>query len=118
MNEPKKPFSLEPVPEHVERYAVRLVMATQPGTVRAPESVERNVLLGASPRGAQGLVLAGKVRALLDGRFAVGNQDIAAAAPDVLRHRVLVNYRGLAEAVTPDDLIADVLSAVAVPEDR
>jgi len=104
-----------PVPEHVRTYAIRLVMGTQPGSPYAPGLVTDNVALGASPRGAQGLMLAGKVHALLAGRFAVSTDDVAAAALPVLRHRVLVNFQGQSDGITPDKIVAAVLGAVRPP---
>ena len=102
-------------PEAARSYAVRLVMATQPGGEAAVEAVTANVSLGASPRGVQGLILAGKVRALQDDRFAVSTDDIAAVALPVLRHRVLLNFRAQAGNVTADDVLAEVLQAVKRP---
>ncbi|MDP7018805.1 MAG: MoxR family ATPase [Pirellulaceae bacterium] len=104
------------VPEHVETEAIRLVMATQPGNPRAPSMVNEVVSLGASPRGVQSLILAGKVRALLQDRFAVAGDDLRAVAHDVLRHRVLVNFQGLSEGVTPDHVVAEVLQHVTTAE--
>ena len=92
-----------------------MVVATQPNSEFATAMVNQNVLLGASPRGAQGLLLASKVKALLAGRFAVSTDDIRDVAPDVLRHRLIVNFQGQAEGFTPDHVIADVLKHVAVP---
>jgi len=101
-----------PVAESVSKHAVRLVMATQPGRDFSPPSVNENVALGSSPRGAQSLILCGKVKALLNGRFAVSTDDIRAVAPAVLRHRVMINFHGLADGVTADRVVADVLQAV------
>ena len=98
-----------PVPEHVQQHAIRLVVATQPGKGLAPDLVNESVALGASPRGAQSLILAGKVNALLDGRFAVSTDDVRKAAHDALRHRVLINFHGQADGVTPDHVIDAVL---------
>ena len=103
------------VPEVSQRYAVRLVMGTQPGSDYAPDSVGAYVSLGSSPRGAQGLILAAKVRALLAGRFAVSTDDIRAMALPVLRHRILVNFHAQANRVAPDQLVEDVLEAVQPP---
>ena len=102
-------------PEAARSYAVRLVMATQPGGEAAVEAVTANVSLGASPRGVQGLILAGKVRALQDDRFAVSTDDIAAVALPVLRHRVLLNFRAQAGNVSADDVLGEVLQAVKRP---
>jgi len=101
-----------PVPEVAKGYAIRLVMATQPGSAYAPESVQRGVALGASPRGVQGLILAAKVQCLLDDRFAVSCDDIAAIARPVLRHRVIVNYQAMARGDAIETLIDDILKAV------
>ncbi|MHC4077007.1 MAG: AAA family ATPase [Planctomycetota bacterium] len=104
-----------PVPEHVQDYAVHLVVATQPNSEFAPAMVSENVLLGASPRGAQGLLLGGKVQALLAGRYAVSCDDIRAVAADVLRHRVIVNFQGQAEGFTSEHVIQHILEHVQVP---
>ncbi len=104
-----------PVPEHVLDYAVHLVVGTQPNSEYATGIVTENVLLGSSPRGAQALLLAGKVQALLAGRYAVSSDDIRNVAADVLRHRVIVNFQGQAEGFTPDHVIEKVLEHIAVP---
>jgi len=102
-----------PVPEHVQDYAIRLVVGTQPNSKHACALVNENVMLGSSPRGAQGLLLASKVKALLDGRFAVATDDIKAVAHDVLRHRVMINFQGQADGVTPDHVVSAVLESVS-----
>ncbi len=102
-----------PVSRQIERYAIRLVMATQPGSAHAPEAVNQSVSLGASPRGVQALVLLGKVRALLDGRFAVSCQDIRDVAPGVLRHRIILGFEGQSRGVRPDDLIERIIESVS-----
>lgn len=101
-----------PVPEHVETEAIRMVMATQPGNEYTPAMVGELVSLGASPRGVQSLILAGKVRALLEGRFAVSGEDLKAVAPDVLRHRILVNFQGMSDGITSDNIITEVLKTL------
>ncbi len=98
-----------PVPEHVETAAIQMVMGTQPGTEYAGKLVNEVVALGASPRGVQSLILAGKVRALLEGRFAVAVEDLKAVAADVLRHRVLINFQGMSDGVTTEDIVAEVV---------
>jgi MoxR-like ATPase len=102
-----------PVAVHVKDYAVRLVLATHPGTVTAAKSTARFLRFGSSPRGAQCLVLAGKVRALTEGRFSVSTDDIAAVAPAVLRHRLILNYEAEAERVSTDEVIRSVLEETA-----
>lgn len=111
----RKTVRAVPVPEAVRGHAVKLVLATQPGNDHAPPTVHEHVLLGASPRGAQGLLLAGKVRALCAGRFSVSIGDVRAVAADVLRHRVLLNFLGQSEGVTADAIITAILAHV-VPE--
>ena len=104
-----------PVPDAAKQYAVRLIMATQPGSDYAPESVNAYSLLGSSPRGAQGLMLAGKVQALLNDRFAVSTDDIRAIAKGVLRHRIVPNFHAQANNISTDQLIDDVLDTVKLP---
>ncbi|GAB4238342.1 MAG: MoxR family ATPase [Acidobacteriota bacterium] len=104
-----------PVPEDVTRYAVRLVRATRPGTPEAPDFVRQWVSYGASVRAAQYLVLGGKARALLHGRYNVAVEDIQALARPVLRHRILTNFHAESEGVRSDDLVGRLLEAVPVP---
>ena len=106
-----------PVPEHAKQHAIRLVMATQPGSPYAPAGVNEYVTLGASPRGAQALLLVGKVKALLDGRFAVSLADLNAAAPAVLRHRVMVNFHALSNGITTDTLVDEIVAALSTTAD-
>jgi len=94
---------------HVRDYAARLVLATHPGGRFAVESANRFVRYGASPRGAQALVLAGKVRALAAGRYNVGFEDIRHFAKPALRHRLILNFEGEAEGITTDQIIEQVV---------
>ncbi|MEM7515499.1 MAG: AAA family ATPase, partial [Planctomycetota bacterium] len=80
-----------------------------------PELVTENVALGSSPRGVQALLLVGKVKALLAGRFAVSTDDIRSAAHAVLRHRVMINFQGQSDGVSPDSIVDAVLDAVPLP---
>ena len=98
-----------PVASHVSEYVARLIVATHPETPDAPEIVKQFVRYGASPRGAQALIIGGKINALLEGRFNVSFDDIQAVAPSALRHRLLLNFEGLAEGINPDTIIADVI---------
>jgi len=107
-----------PVPTHAAEHAVRLVMATQPGSPYATARVNACVALGASPRGAQALLLAAKVRALAAGRHAVVTADIRGVALPVLRHRVLINFQGQSENVTDEAIVRDVLAALPEPAGR
>lgn len=93
-------------------YASRLTLATHPYNERAPSSVRETVRYGASPRGAQALVLGAKVVALLDGRANVDFEDIQRVAPAALRHRIQISYAGQAEGVTVDAVIREILNRV------
>jgi len=102
-----------PVASPVAEYAARLVIATHPEDEAAPEMVRRYVRYGASPRAAQALILGGKATALLAGRYNVAFDDLRAVAPAALRHRILLNFEGQAEGVSTDDVVAEVVEAVA-----
>jgi MoxR-like ATPase len=104
-----------PIAPHVTAYAVSLLAATHPDSGRAPALVRDYVRYGGSPRGAQALVTAGKIYALLDGRFNVSTDDIRAVALPSLRHRIILNFEGEAEGITSESTIRAVLDAVAVP---
>ncbi len=93
---------------HVQDYAVRLVLATHPGP-DASEFINRMVVVGASPRGGQGLVKAAKVRALMGGRSAASTQDLAAVAPSVLRHRIARSFEADASGVNVDGIIEEIV---------
>ncbi|MGO8766869.1 MAG: AAA family ATPase [Limisphaerales bacterium] len=101
-----------PVPETVAHYAVALVQATRPESSTAPDFIKRYVQWGAGPRASQYLALAGKVFAVLDGRFNVAREDIKCAAKLVLRHRIITNYRAEADKHTVDALIDRLLGVV------
>lgn len=101
-----------PVASHVSEYVARLIVATHPDTPDAPESVKQFVRYGASPRGAQALIVGGKIHALLEGRFNVSFEDIQAVAPPALRHRLLLSFEGLAEGINPDTIVQDVIRSL------
>lgn len=101
-----------PVASHINEYVARLIVATHPDHPSAPEQVRSFVRYGSSPRGAQALIIGAKVNALLEGRFNVSFDDIAAVAPGALRHRLLLNFEGLAEGINPDTIIAALLASV------
>jgi MoxR-like ATPase len=96
----------------VQDYAIRLVMATHPGGEFATAETNRYLRFGASPRGAQALVLAGKVRALLEARYNVSFEDIRRAYLPALRHRVLLNFEAQAENISTDTVLAQILNEV------
>ncbi len=102
-----------PAASQVRRYAINLVLATQPDQPTAPEAIRRHVSFGAGPRAAQAMLMLAKTRAVVAGRFAASCDDVRAVAPAVLRHRLVLNFAGLAERVSPDAVVAAVLAAVS-----
>ncbi len=102
-----------PVARHVQDYAVRVLQATHPDGPEAPDLAKRFVRYGSSPRGAQALLLAAKIRALFEGRFAASVDDIRAVVHPALRHRILLNFEGEAEGVKTDQVIDAILKGVA-----
>ncbi len=100
-----------PVAPHVYDYAVRLILATHPGGEFSTTSVNQFVRVGSSPRGAQVLVLGAKIRALLNDRFNVSFDDISRMVHAGLRHRLILNFEGEAEGVTPDQVIDEVIES-------
>src|SRR5205807_408304 len=98
-----------PVATHVKEYAVRLLLATHPAQEDAPDSVRKYVRYGASPRGLQALIMTGKVRALLEGRYNVSLEDLQNVAFPSLRHRIILNFDGLADGVIAEDLIETIV---------
>ena len=104
-----------PVASHVVQHTVDLVVATHPEGDHPPEMVRRYVRFGASPRAAQALVLAAKAAALLDGRPNVSIEDVRAMAHPALRHRLVLGYEAVADAVSPDGVVDAVLAAVPEP---
>ncbi|MET0216085.1 MAG: MoxR family ATPase [Vicinamibacterales bacterium] len=105
-----------PVAEPVMRYALSLARTSRPKSKHAPPLVGKYVAFGASVRAAQNLVLGGKARALTNGRYHVSFDDIRSMAHPVLRHRVLTNFRAESEGVTTDQIVDELLEAVAVPK--
>ena len=105
-----------PVAEPVMRYALRLVRTSRPKSADAPELVKKYVAFGGSVRAAQYLILGAKAKALTEGRYHVGFEDIKALAHPVLRHRVLTNFRAESEGVTSDALIDELLKTVPLPK--
>ncbi len=97
------------VAESVKQEAVRLVMATQPGSVAAPAATTELLLRGAGPRAAQGLILMAKVYALLDGRSAAGVEDVRRAALPVLRHRIAPNFEARMRKLSADAILERIL---------
>jgi MoxR-like ATPase len=96
----------------VQDYAIRLVMATHPQGEFATPDANRYIRFGGSPRGAQALVLGGKVRALLEGRYNVSFEDIRRVYLPAMRHRVLLNFEAQAENIASDTVLAQILNEV------
>ena len=107
-----------PVASHVKDYAVRLVLATHPKTDTAAPVTNQYLRFGSSPRGGQCLILAGKVRALTQGRFNVSFEDIHAVAAAAMRHRLILNFEAEAEGITTDHIIAQILKDVPKNAER
>jgi MoxR-like ATPase len=101
-----------PIASHVQEFALKVVLGTHPGSEYATETTNRFLRFGASPRGAQSVILASKIRALLQGRFNVALEDIHHVALPALRHRLILNFEGEAEGIAPDALVREVLERV------
>jgi MoxR-like ATPase len=96
----------------VQDYAIRLVLATHPQGEFATADTNRYIRCGASPRGAQAMILAGKVRALLEGRYNVSFDDVRRVYLPAVRHRILLNFEAQAENIPPDQVLAAILNEV------
>jgi MoxR-like ATPase len=97
------------VARHVSDYAIRILEATHPDRPTAPDLVKRFVRFGASPRGAQATLLAAKIQALVDGRFAVSTDDVRKVVRPALRHRIILSFEGEAEGVKTDAILDRIL---------
>ncbi|HEV8060974.1 MAG TPA: MoxR family ATPase [Gemmataceae bacterium] len=104
-----------PVAPEVRRYAIHVVMASHPEHELTAPMSKQFVRYGSSPRGAQAIILAAKLRAILDGRYHVAREDIRAVAPMALRHRLILNFEGQADGVPTDAVIANILKTAAEP---
>ncbi len=100
-----------PLARQIQDYAVRVVLATHPENPEATPQSKKYMRYGASPRGLQAIILASKIRALLEGRYAVAIDDIKHVAAPALRHRLIMNFEGEAEGISPDAIIAEILKA-------
>jgi MoxR-like ATPase len=99
-----------PIAPNVQEFALRLILGTQPTNDEAPSMVKQFVRFGSSPRGAQALILASKIRALTKGRYNVAIEDIVEIAKPALRHRILLNFEGQAEGIAPDSIIDELIA--------
>ena len=104
-----------PIADELRRYGIALVLSTHPDKPEATDMTKRFVRFGASPRGAQSIILAAKIRAILDHRYHVSRDDIKAVALPALRHRLILNFEGQAEHIEADDIIEDALESVEAP---
>ena len=100
------------VAQPVQDYAIRLLLATHPESEFATADTNRYLRCGGSPRGAQALILSGKVRALLEGRYNVSFEDIRKVFFPALRHRILLNFEAQAENINPDTVLASIVNDV------
>ena len=107
-----------PIAPHVTAYAARLLKATHPNDSSSPQIVKDYVRYGASPRGMQAMILAGKIVALGTDRYNVSYEDLRQVAFPALRHRLILNFEAQAEGVTPDAIIAALLDHVSTEEAR
>jgi len=104
-----------PIADEVRRYGIAVVLATHPENAPAGSKAAKFVRFGASPRGAQSLILGAKIRAILDKRYHVSRDDLRAVAPQVLRHRLILNFEGQAEGIEADSVVEDILKTVTEP---
>lgn len=100
-----------PIDDEIQDYLVRIVLSTHPENENAPDTVKKYLRHGSSPRGAQSLLAAARVNALLDGRYHVSREDIDTAAVPALRHRIILSFEGEAEGLRADDMIREVIEA-------
>ena len=105
-----------PISDSVSRYVIQFVRSTRPGNPEAPDFINRYVSYGVSPRAGQYLVLGGKARALLEGRYNVSCEDVQKLAPPILRHRLLLNFHAESDGVTSDEIVRRLIEAVPVPK--
>ena len=116
--EMKKFVRQVPIASIVENYAGRIILATHPDSKYSTEKAKRYVRFGSSPRGAQALVIAAKIMALLDNRYNVSFSDIKKVAHPSLRHRIILNFEGQAEGIGADSIIDDVLKETLEQEGK
>lgn len=105
-------ISKVPCAKAVLEYGMRLVKATHPDAEIAPEIIKKYVVCGASPRAAQGIIRAARVRALLDDRYNIAFEDVAAMAYPILRHRLILNFDAMADQKSPDQIIEALLKSI------
>src|ERR1019366_5493667 len=105
-----------PIADSVTRYVIQFVRATRPGNPEAPDFIRQYVNYGVSPRAGQYLVLCGKARALLEGRYNVSVEDIQKLAAPIMRHRLLLNFHADSDGITSDEIVPRLIEAVPTPK--
>jgi len=105
-----------PVPDHVYRYAERIVRCTRPKTPAAFDFCKKWLTFGAGPRAGLGLIMAAKAHALINGQVYVGCENVASIALAVMRHRMAVNFTAQSEGITTDDIVRRILEEVPQTE--
>jgi MoxR-like ATPase len=112
--EMRKIINQVPIAKAVQEYALKLVMATHPEIEGAPEATKKYIRFGASPRAAQAIIKTARARALMEGRYNVSFEDVKYVAYPSLRHRFFLNFDAVADGITTDDLITELLEAVKI----
>lgn len=112
--EMRKIFREVPISKGVQEYALKVLLATHPENEHAPEVSKKYVSYGASPRAAQAMISAAKIRAIMEGRFNVSFEDIKYVAYPALRHRIFLNFDAISDGITTDGLITEILQSVKV----
>jgi MoxR-like ATPase len=110
----RKIFREVPISKGVQEYALKLLLATHPDNEHAPEVSRKYINYGASPRAAQAMISAAKIRALMEGRYNVAFEDIRYVAFPALRHRIFLNFDALSEGITTDGLISEILESIKI----
>lgn len=103
-----------PIAEAVLDFAMKIVLATHPESETSPEVTKKYIRFGASPRGAQAIIKTAKVKALLEGRYNVSFEDIKYVAYPALRHRVMLNFEGISEGYSTDDLVRKIIENIEI----
>jgi MoxR-like ATPase len=112
--EMRKIINQVPIAKAVQEYALKLVMATHPEIEGAPEATRKYIRFGASPRAAQAIIKTARARALMEGRYNVSFEDVKYVAYPSLRHRFFLNFDAVADGITTDDLITELLEAIKI----
>ena len=113
--EMRKTVRAVPIARPIQDYAIRIMMATHPNTEYSHPLTTKYVRCGASPRSAQAMIIGGKIRALLNNRVYVSNDDIRSCALGALRHRILLSFEGEAERIDPDFILKGILESIPEP---